>query len=105
MARLGERAPTSPERLLEQLPVDEGPVSAALQRLREQSLVGDQDGLITLTVSGRADYERLVTARCAGLRELLAGWNPDEHPELRASIDKLGRDLVSQIPTPVPAAT
>jgi EmrB/QacA subfamily drug resistance transporter len=105
LARLGERAPTSPERLLEQLPVDEGPVTAALQRLREQSLVGDQDGLITLTVSGRADYERLVAARCAGLRELLAGWNPDEHPELRAMIDKLGRDLVSQIPTPVPAAT
>jgi hypothetical protein len=47
----------------------------------------------------------LVAARCAGLRELLAGWNPDEHPELRELIDKLGRDLVSQIPTPVPAAT
>ncbi len=53
----------------------------------------------------RADYERLVTARCAGLRELLDGWNPDEHPELGELIDKLGRDLVSQIPTPVPAQT
>jgi hypothetical protein len=56
-------------------------------------------------VSGRADYERLVAARCAGLRELLAGWDPDEDPELRELIDKLGRDLVSQIPTPVPTAT
>jgi DNA-binding MarR family transcriptional regulator len=105
LARLGERAPTSQERLLEQLPVDGNLLTAALQRLREQRLVGDPDGLITLTVSGRADYERLVAARCAGLRELLAGWNPDEHPELRELIDKLGRDLVSQIPTPVPAAT
>jgi EmrB/QacA subfamily drug resistance transporter len=104
LARLGERAPTSQERLLKQLPVDGDLVTAALQRLREQRLVGDPDGLITLTVSGRADYERLVAARCAGLRELLAGWNPDEHPELRELIDKLGRDLVSQIPTPVPAA-
>jgi DNA-binding MarR family transcriptional regulator len=105
LARLGERAPTSQERLLEQLPVNRDLVTAALQRLREQSLVGDPDGVITLTVSGRADYERLVAARCAGLRELLAGWSPDEHPELRELVDKLGRDLVSQIPTPVPAAT
>jgi DNA-binding MarR family transcriptional regulator len=105
LARLGERAPTSQEQLLKQLPVDGDLVTAALQRLREQRLVGDLDGLITLTVSGRADYERLVAARCAGLRELLAGWNPDEHPELRELIDKLGRDLVSQIPTPAPTAT
>jgi EmrB/QacA subfamily drug resistance transporter len=105
LARLGERTPTSQEQLLKQLPVDGDLVTAALQRLREQRLVGDPDGLITLTVSGRADYERLVAARCAGLRELLAGWNPDEHPELRELLDKLGRDLVSQIPTPVPAAT
>ena len=105
LARLGERAPTTQERLLEQLGVDAGPLAAALQRLRERSLVGDGDELITLTQSGRADYERLVTARCAGLRELLDGWNPDEHPELGELIDKLGRDLVSQIPTPVPAQT
>jgi DNA-binding MarR family transcriptional regulator len=104
LARLGERAPTTQERLLEQLGVDAGPLTAALQRLRERSLVADGDELITLTPSGRADYERLVTARCAGLRELLDGWNPDEHPELGELIDKLGRDLVSQIPTPVPAA-
>jgi MFS family permease len=100
-----ERAPTTQERLLEQLGVDAGPLAAALRRLRERSLVGDGDELITLTQSGRADYERLVTARCAGLRELLDGWNPDEHPELGELIDKLGRDLVSQIPTPVPAQT
>src|SRR6266540_1626894 len=99
-----EPAPTTQERLLEQLGVDAGPLAAALQRLRERSLVGDGDELITLTQSGRADYERLVTARCAGLRELLDGWNPDEHPELRRLIDELGRDLVSQIPAPAAAA-
>jgi EmrB/QacA subfamily drug resistance transporter len=104
LARLGERTPTSQERLLEELPADGDAVSAALRRLREQSLVGDQDGLIALTGQGRADYERLVAARCAGLRELLDGWSPDEHPELQAMIDRLGRDLVSQMPAPVPAA-
>jgi DNA-binding MarR family transcriptional regulator len=104
LARLGERPPVTRERLLEQLPVDSSAVDTALQRLGERSLVRHQDDTITLTVSGRADYERLVAARCAGLRELLDGWNPDEHPELRALIDELGRDLVSQVPTPVPAA-
>ena len=103
LARLGERAPTSQERLLEQLPVDPGAVAVTLQRLGERSLVGDQDGVIALTPSGRAEYERLVTARCAGLRELLDGWNPDEHPELRRLIDELGRGLVSEIPAPAPA--
>jgi hypothetical protein len=46
------------------------------------------------------NYERLVAARCAGLRELLAGWQPDQQPELQAMVDKLGRDLVNEIPTP-----
>jgi DNA-binding MarR family transcriptional regulator len=98
LARLGERVPVSEQQLLDQPPVDGGRVAAALGQLLEQSLVRSQDGLITLTASGREAYERLVAARCAGLREHLAGWDPDEHPELRQLIDKLGRDLVSQIP-------
>ena len=56
--------------------------------------------MITLTGPGREDYERLVAARCAGLRELLDGWDPDDHPELRELIDRLGRDLVGEIPAP-----
>jgi hypothetical protein len=36
-------------------------------------------------------------------RELLHGWDPDEHPPLRQLIDKLGRDLVSEIPAPLAA--
>jgi EmrB/QacA subfamily drug resistance transporter len=104
LARLGERAPATRERLMRQLSVDATQVTAALQHLRERSFVEERDGLITLTPFGRADYERLVTARCARLRELLAGWKPEEHPDLQRAIDELGRDLVSQIPTPTPAA-
>jgi hypothetical protein len=36
----------------------------------------------------------------SGLRDLLGGWDPDEHAELQELVDKLGRDLVSEIPTP-----
>ena len=102
LARLGERAPLMELQLAEQLHVDAHPMGEALERLRQRSLVHSRDdGTITLTTPGRDDYERLVAARCAGLRELLAGWHPDEQPELQRLVDRLGRDLVSEIPTSV----
>jgi EmrB/QacA subfamily drug resistance transporter len=104
LARLGERTPLTEDQLGEQLPVDPVQIAAALERLERRSLVEqDGGGPIELTKTGREDYERLVTARCDGLRELLSGWDPDEHPQLRELIDKLGRDLVSEIPTPAAA--
>ena len=104
LARLGERAPLTEAQLADQLQVDSYPIEEALDELRRLSLVeARNDGTITLTTPGRDDYERLVEARCAGLRELLAGWHPDQQPELQEMVDRLGRDLVSQIPTP-PAA-
>ena len=88
----------------EQLPVDPLQVAAALEELDTRSLVHrGNGGPIELTKSGREDYERIVTARRDGLRELLSGWDPDEHPQLRELIDKLGRDLVREIPAPATA--
>jgi DNA-binding MarR family transcriptional regulator len=88
----------------EQLPVDPVQIAAALEQLEQRSLVERRDSdPIELTRSGREDYERLVTARRAGLREFLSGWDPDEHPQLRELLDKLGRDLVSEIPAPASA--
>jgi EmrB/QacA subfamily drug resistance transporter len=101
LARLGERAPLTEVELDEQLRPNGRPVDDALERLRQRALVeiGD-DGTIALTEPGRHDYERLVTARCDGLRDLLDGWNPDQHAELQRLVDTLGRDLVSEIPAP-----
>jgi Mn-dependent DtxR family transcriptional regulator len=104
LARLGERTPLTEDQLDEQLPVDPVQIAAALEQLERRSLVEqDGGGPIELTKTGREDYERLVTARCDGLRDLLNGWDPDEHPQLRELIDKLGRDLVSEIPAPAAA--
>jgi EmrB/QacA subfamily drug resistance transporter len=105
LARLGERSPLTEPELVEELQVDAHAVGEALGQLRQRSLVdsGD-DGTITLTTLGRDDYERLVAARCARLRELLAGWRPDQEAELQRLIDRLGRDLVSEVPRP-PAAS
>jgi EmrB/QacA subfamily drug resistance transporter len=96
LARLGERAPLTEIELDEQLRPDD-----ALEHLRQRSLVeARDDGTVALTEEGRQDYERLVTARCDGLRELLDGWNPEQHAELQQLVDELARDLVSQIPAP-----
>ena len=101
LTRLGERTPLTEAQLIEQVPADPERVAETLDRLRQRSLVGARNGdAIDLTALGREDYERIVTARCTGLRELLDGWEPDEHAELEQLIDKLGRDLVSEIPTP-----
>jgi predicted MarR family transcription regulator len=101
LARLGERPPLTQRQLTEQLQDDAHPIGEALEQLRKRSLVHSGDaGAIALTTSGREDYGRLVAAKCAGLRELLAGWDPDRHAEVQQLVDELGRDLVSEIPTP-----
>ena len=101
LARLGERAPLTETQLAEELQGEGRPIGGALEELRRASLVESRDdGTIALTTRGRDDYEKLVEAKCAGLRELLAGWHPDQQPELQRLVDRLGRDLVSEIPTP-----
>jgi EmrB/QacA subfamily drug resistance transporter len=102
LARLGERTPLPRSRLADELHNDEHRIGEVLDELRLRGLADIRDdGEIVLTTLGQNDYERLVAAKCAGLRELLAGWEPDEHPELAELIDRLGRDLMSEIPEPV----
>jgi MFS family permease len=106
LARLGERHPPTRLQLIDQFHADAQTLDRPLEDLQKSSLIQiEDDGTITLTAPGRERYERLVAARCAGLDELLRGWQPDQHRELQQVVDKLARDLVSQIPTPadVPA--
>jgi EmrB/QacA subfamily drug resistance transporter len=100
LGRLGELAPLSEPELAAKLKGDPRAIAGALQNLRTRSFVAEDGATIALTPAGRADYERLVAARCARLRELLAGWQPDQQREVRRMVDALGRDLVSQIPSP-----
>jgi EmrB/QacA subfamily drug resistance transporter len=104
LARLGERAPLMEAQLREQLSIDPHQIAMALEQLQQRLLVEREDGVVALTTRGREDYERLVAARCAGLRELLVGWRPDEQEELQRLVDELARDLVSAIPAPATAA-
>jgi EmrB/QacA subfamily drug resistance transporter len=99
LARLGERPPLTGPQLSEQLHAEGSQITDTLEELLARSLVQtEDDGTFTLAARGREDYEQLVAARSAGLRELLAGWQPDQHRELQELIDKLARDLVSEMP-------
>jgi len=101
LARLVEQSPLTETALAERLQVDGQALDQAVENLRRGSLIDlTSDGMIVLTTQGRADYERLVAARCARLNELLDGWSPEQEPELQRLVDRLGRDLVSAIPTP-----
>jgi DNA-binding MarR family transcriptional regulator len=101
LARLGERSPLTEIELRERLRPDGQLVDDALEQLRQRTLVEIRgDGTIALTEPGHQDYERLVTAKCDRLRELLDGWNPEQHAELQRLVDALARDLVSEIPAP-----
>ena len=107
LARLGERAP-----------LDGGTAGRATARrcacastARSSSSAGARSSRPETTARSRSDAGTTTTtsdwstARCDGLRELLAGWHPDQQPEVQEMVDRLGRDLVSEIPTPPPAVS
>jgi EmrB/QacA subfamily drug resistance transporter len=101
LARLGERPALTRRQLIDEFDADDSQITNTLEQLRKSLLVQvEEDGAITLTSMGRADYEHLVAARRARLHELLSGWQPDQHRELQKLVDKLARDLVSEMPTP-----
>jgi DNA-binding MarR family transcriptional regulator len=56
----------------------------------------DGDGReLRLTSAGRAALDRLTAARRDGLVELLAGWDPEHHPELAQRLQELAHDLLA----------
>jgi EmrB/QacA subfamily drug resistance transporter len=72
------------------------PVVARLEELgfvRHGAAAGEQD--LELTPAGRSTIDRLIAARRDGLADLLAGWHPEEHPELEARLRELAHELLA----------
>jgi DNA-binding transcriptional ArsR family regulator len=89
LARLGERTPLTAPQLEEQLDGDDRQFESELEELGKRGLVYiENDGTITLTTAGRAGR----------LSELLSGWEPEQHRELEELVERLARDLASEIP-------
>ncbi|MFL6056353.1 MAG: MFS transporter [Actinoallomurus sp.] len=92
-AELAQRAGVAPE---------EG--RPFVDRIVAEGLVERSVGLVRVTEVGRGVAERLVDARCDALRDLLDGWDPDEHPELTALLRGLARDSLGNEPDEIPTS-
>jgi EmrB/QacA subfamily drug resistance transporter len=86
LARLGEGS---------RVDLEDPRVLAAHGSLRERGLVEDTQ----LRGRGELVYAQVVEARREGLAELLEGWAPEEHDEVRAMLDSLARELVAEPPS------
>lgn len=58
-------------------------------------------GLYELSGKGRAGYEHLLTRREQDLEEMLADWDRNEHPDVRAMMKELAKSFASAPPTRV----
>jgi EmrB/QacA subfamily drug resistance transporter len=85
LARIGEGR---------QVEIEDGLVGT-LGRLRDRGLVSGA----SLSPAGAELYERILAARRQALDELIEGWKPEEHEELRTLIDRLSHELASRAPS------
>jgi MFS family permease len=72
-----------------------------LDGLRRRSLV--EPDRPELTPAGRAAAARISDVRCAEIRRLLEGWDPDEHLAVLALIRRFSRIFSAAPPAPAPA--
>jgi hypothetical protein len=86
LARLGEEDTT--------VDLDDPHLVAAGVSLRERGLIED-DRLVS---DGQDVYSRLLAVRRQRLAELLDGWSPEEHDEVRAMLDDFAREYVAEPP-------
>ncbi len=85
LSRLGEGAAVD---------VADPQLAAAHASLRERGLVENAH----LAGEGELVYGRVVEARRVGLAELLEGWEPEQHDDVRHMLDRLAREAVAEIP-------
>jgi EmrB/QacA subfamily drug resistance transporter len=98
-----ERHPDWPaSRLAREPAVDQERLRALLAAMARDELLAPLDGTQLdganqtprLTGRGRTAVQRLVAARRERLDELLDGWSPEEHAELRQLVDRLTAELL-----------
>ena len=75
--------------------LDDPRLSDAGASLRERGLVENAH----LAGAGEVVHARIVEARRQGLAELLDGWKPEEHADVRAMLDRLSHAYVEEPPT------
>jgi EmrB/QacA subfamily drug resistance transporter len=106
LARLGEREPTTLGSLGSELKISEPALAQPLNALCARGFAEERASQeLVLTAAGAAMRERVLAARRRGLAELLARWQPEQHPDVLTLIDRLARALTSDLPAPQAART
>jgi DNA-binding MarR family transcriptional regulator len=101
LARLGEREPMTLASLAAGLRIPQQALERPLDALCERDIVEKRaDGHLALTSAGVAMRDRIVAARRKGLADMLARWQPEQHPDVLALIDRMAQALASDLPSP-----
>jgi EmrB/QacA subfamily drug resistance transporter len=101
LARLGEREPMTLQSLSAELKIPASVLEPPLDALCARGIAEKgADAALHLTPAGLAMRDRAVAARRKGLADMLARWQPDEHPDVLALIDRLAQALTSDLPSP-----
>ena len=88
------------EELRSEFRLDDAQMTSSLTNLGSRSLVRTEDSLLRLTEAGSDVRERIHAARCSDLNDLLSGWEPERHAEIRRIVDQLARSFANDIPQP-----
>jgi EmrB/QacA subfamily drug resistance transporter len=101
LARLGEREPMTLGSLSAELKISESALASPLDALCERGIAEKAaNGELRLTPAGLAMRDRVVAARRKGLADTLARWQPEQHPDVLALIERMAQALTSDLPTP-----
>ncbi|MGH3151482.1 MAG: MarR family winged helix-turn-helix transcriptional regulator, partial [Streptosporangiaceae bacterium] len=94
--RLAKQGSVAGEELARQANVSMDFGRPFVDRLVAEGMVVRADGRLVLTDAGHQAADKLFAARREGLRELLAGWSPDEYAELGELLTKLSRAMLGE---------
>jgi DNA-binding MarR family transcriptional regulator len=101
LARVGEREPMTMASLSTELKIPAAALERPLHALRERGIIAQSaTGDLQLTAAGVAMRDRVVTARRKGLADMLARWQPEQHPDVLALIERMAQALTSDLPMP-----
>jgi hypothetical protein len=101
LARLGEREPMTTRSLGAELKIPEAALAPPLDALCGRGLTQkDASGELRLTPAGLAMRDRVVAARRKGFADMLARWQPEQHPDVLALIERMAQALTSDLPEP-----
>ncbi len=101
LARLGEREPMTIRSLAAELKIPQQALEAPLDALCDRGIAEKTaTGQLQLTPTGVAMRDRAIAARRQGLADMLARWQPEEHPDVLALIERMAQALTSDLPAP-----